>query len=120
MLSCAGIMSRSTSSKNYRRIGGGGERSRSPVRSQRNSHERTVLRLEEAAMLKVEETNLFELEDLFPEVEVRIRRREISFVGPAYKKKQFMMKIFGELQKSRIESPRYFYLHSTHLSSIAI
>ena len=57
-------------------------------------------------MLKVDETNLFDLEDLFPEVEVRISRREICFMGPAYKKKQLMMKIFGELQKSRIESPR--------------
>ena len=96
-------MSRSNSSKNYRR---NGDRSRSPHRSQRNHHEGTVLRLEEAAMLKVDETNLFDLEDLFPEVEVRISRCEICFMGPAYKKKQLMMKIFGELQKSRIESPR--------------
>ena len=58
-------------------------------------------------MLKVDETNLFDLEDFFPEVEVRISRREISFMGPAYKKKQLMMKIFGDLQNSRIESPRY-------------
>ena len=63
-------------------------------------------------MLKVDETNLFDLEDLFPEVEVRIRqsKSEISFNGPAYKKKKIIMKLFQELQNSRIESPRYFYL----------
>ena len=61
-------------------------------------------------MLKVDETNLFDLEDSFPEVEVRISKSEISFSGPAYKKKRIMMKLFQELQNSRIESPRYFNL----------
>ena len=60
-------------------------------------------------MSKIEETNLFKLEDSFPEVIVRLSKGdgEISFHGPAYKRKQFMMKIFGRLQKSGIESPRY-------------
>ena len=66
-------------------------------------------------MLKVEETNLFELEDSFPEVEVRISKSksEISFNGLAYKKKRFMMKLFQELQNSKIESPRYIILICT-------
>ena len=91
------------------------ERSRSPLRQKKQYDERSFVRLEKAAMLKVEETNLFELEDSFPEVEVRISKSksEISFNGPAYKKKGFMMKLFQELQNSKIESPRYIILICT-------
>ena len=82
------------------------DRSRSPLRSEKNS-EKTLVSLEQAAVSKIEETNLF---DQFPEVKVEVNVQEdttqLSFCGPAYKKKQLIMKMFLELKKNNIETPR--------------
>ena len=66
-----------------------------------------MVSLEQAAVAKIEETNLF---DQFPEVKVEVKMKEdtteLSFYGPAYKKKQLIMKIFLELKNNNIIIPR--------------
>ena len=83
-----------------------GDRSRSPLRSEKN-YEKTLVSLEQAAVAIIEETNLF---DEFPEVKVEVKIEEdtthLSFSGPAYKKKQLIMKIFLELKNNNIIIPR--------------
>ena len=83
-----------------------GDRSRSPLRSEKR-YEKTLVSLEQVAFSKIEETNLF---DQFKEVKVAVKIEEettqISFCGPAYKKKQLMMKMFFELKKNNMVIPR--------------
>ena len=83
------------------------DRSRSPFRSSKKSYEKTLVSLEQAAVSKIEETNLF---DQFPEVQTEVQIKEnateISFCGPPYKKKQLIMEMFFELQKNNIFIPR--------------
>ena len=59
----------------------------------------------------IEETNLFYLEDQFPEVDVEIIQTKnvqtwICFQGPPFKRKQ-LMKMFEELLERKIEYPKY-------------
>ena len=88
------------------------ERSRSPLRSQ-NYNEKTWLWVDDLVKNTMEETNLFDLEDQFPEVGVRIIQTKnvkpwrICFQGPPFKRKEFMVKMFEELLASKIECPRY-------------
>ena len=90
------------------------DRSISPSRSEQSLHcnERTWLWVDDLVKNAIEETNLFDLEDQFPEVDVRIIQTKnvqtlIFFQGPPFKRKHFMIKMFEELLAREIECPKY-------------
>ena len=79
------------------------DRSRSPLRSSEKNYEKTLVSLEQAAVSKIEETNLFnQFPEIQTEVQIKENTTEISFCGPPYKKKQLIMEMFFELQKNNI------------------
>ena len=68
----------------------------------------TQVKINEDAIKKLKERNLFGLEREFPDLSIRIYERDqlVSFRGGNYRKKQVMMKIFLELQNININQPR--------------